>query len=250
MMRGRIHGLTRLGSVEENTSRPRLAHVMNPVLWLLALVTPLAAQQPATEWQNDPIALHFDRIYASPAPAFNTRPNAFLVSVAAHLRPGAALDVAMGQGRNALFLAARGWSVTGFDISEKGLAAARAEASRLGVALAAVKSSYDDFDFGAEKWDLVVFSYAWVPICDPGLVRRVRRSLKPGGHVVIEHPAEDPLKPVHLREWKPEPADGINALVKVWANGFWILRYEDLEDRCDWRNRKARVVRLLARRWQ
>lgn len=45
------------------------------------------------------------------------------------LKPGAALDAAMGQGRNALYLAQVGWNVTGFDVSEVGTAAARARAT-------------------------------------------------------------------------------------------------------------------------
>ncbi len=195
-------------------------------------------------------ALNFDRIYSSSLPLFNKAPNAFLAGVIAGLKPGAALDVEMGQGRNAVFLAAKGWEVTGFDIAEKGLAAARAEAARRGVKITVVKSRYEDFDFGERKWDLVLFSYAWVPLGDAALVKRVRASLKPEGLVVVEAPAEDPLKPVHLREWPPGPMDDINTLVKVWTEGFRILRYEDTEDMCDWRNRKARIVRLLARRWE
>jgi 2-polyprenyl-3-methyl-5-hydroxy-6-metoxy-1,4-benzoquinol methylase len=194
-------------------------------------------------------ALNFNRVYTAPKPPFNTRPNAFLVSVAEDLKPGAALDVAMGQGRNALYLATHGWTVTGFDIADQGLAVAQAEAARQGVKITTVKSNYQNFDFGEQKWDLVVFSYAWAPLADPALVRRVRDSLKPGGIVVIEAPAEDPLKPVHLREWPPEPADAVNALVKVWIDGFRILRYEDTQAMCDWRNRNARILRLLAKKW-
>ncbi len=94
-----------------------------------------------------------------------------------------------------------------------------------------------------------MFSYAWVPLADPALLKRAHLALKPGGLVVIEHPAEDPLKPVAQREWAPEPTDDINTLVRVWTAGFRILRSEDTEDQCDWRNRKARVLRLLARKW-
>ena len=203
----------------------------------------------SAEHQGDYIALNFNRTYAAPVASFNTQPNAFLVSMTADLKPGTALDVAMGQGRNALYLASKGWQVTGFDIAEKGLEAAQAEAAKHGLRIFTVKSSYADFDFGQERWDLIVFSYAWVPLADPALLKRVHSALKPGGLVVIEHPAEDPLKPVAQREWPPEPTDEINTLVRVWTAGFRILRYEDTEDQCDWRNRKARVLRLLARKW-
>ena len=198
---------------------------------------------------RDLVAVNFDRAYMSPDAPFNHKPNAFLVSVSQDLKPGAALDVAMGQGRNALYLASRGWQVTGFDIAEKGLDAAQAEAARLGVKIATVKSAYEDFDFGRERWDLVLFSYAWVPLHDPALAERVRASLRPGGLVVVEAPAEDPLKPANQREWEPTPTDDINTLTKVWSNGFRILHYEDTEAMCDWRNRKARVLRLVVKKW-
>ncbi len=200
--------------------------------------------------RDDLVALNFDRTYTSPAPYFNTKPNGFMVSVVKDLRPGTALDVAMGQGRNALYLAAQGWSVTGFDIAEKGLDVAQAEAARRGLKITTVKNSWQDFDFGTEKWDLVLFSYAWVPLGDGSFAARARASLKPGGLVVIEAPAEDPLKPLAEREWPPEATDEINTLVKVWLAGFRVLHYEDVEAMCDWRMRKARVLRLVAKRWE
>ena len=65
----------------------------------------------------------WNRILTSPTPAFNVQPNAFLVRMIKGVRPGTALDVGMGQGRNAIYLAQQGWAVTGFDPAEKALAA-------------------------------------------------------------------------------------------------------------------------------
>jgi 2-polyprenyl-3-methyl-5-hydroxy-6-metoxy-1,4-benzoquinol methylase len=199
--------------------------------------------------QADFIALFFDRLYTAPVAQFNTQPNAFMVNMTTGVKPGTALDVEMGQGRNSLYLAAKGWQVTGFDIAEKGLEVAQAAARERGLHITTVKSSYQAFDFGHEQWDLIVFSYAWVPLADPAFIERVQASLKPGGLVVIEHPAEDPLMPADQRKGPPDPTDSINALVNVWTAGFRILRYEDAEDTWDWRIRKARVLRLLARKW-
>src|SRR5712664_3614565 len=47
---------------------------------------------------------------------FNLKPNALLVNTAKNLKPGKALDLGMGQGRNSIFLAKEGWDVTGVDI--------------------------------------------------------------------------------------------------------------------------------------
>ena len=53
--------------------------------------------------------------------------NKFLAESVKGRKPGKALDIGMGQGRNSLFLAALGWQVTGFDISEVGVKQALAE---------------------------------------------------------------------------------------------------------------------------
>jgi 2-polyprenyl-3-methyl-5-hydroxy-6-metoxy-1,4-benzoquinol methylase len=203
----------------------------------------------AVTHQSELVALSFDRMYTAPVAPFNTEPNAFLVSMTANLQPGTALDVEMGQGRNAIYLASKGWKATGFDIAEKGLEVAQAEAAKRGLHITTVKSSYEDFDFGHEQWDLIVFSYAWVPLSDPALVERARAALKPNGVVVIEHPAEEAVKGQAQSGARRSPTDEINALVSAWSAGFRILRYEDTEDTWDWRIRKARVLRLYAQKW-
>ena len=48
-------------------------------------------------------------------------------------KPGRALDVGMGEGRNAVFLALKGWDVTGFEISDEGVAIAQRNARAAGV---------------------------------------------------------------------------------------------------------------------
>jgi 2-polyprenyl-3-methyl-5-hydroxy-6-metoxy-1,4-benzoquinol methylase len=109
----------------------------------------IAATNPAM------LTVHFDRIYARGDPIFSHEPNALLVRTAARLTPGKALDVAMGQRRNSVYLAGKGWDVTGYDFSEKGIAAARANAEKAGVKINAVVSTHQDFDLGKERWDLI-----------------------------------------------------------------------------------------------
>ena len=99
--------------------------------------------------------LLFDRIYASPAPNVSDSPNALLIAAVEGREPGRALEIAVGQGRNAVALAARGWDVTGIDVSEEGLSAARANAERAGVHLTLKREADDGFDFGTGQWDLV-----------------------------------------------------------------------------------------------
>ena len=60
----------------------------------------------------------------------------------------------VGEGRNSIFLAGLGWQVTGFDVSDVAVANALTKAKKAGVEITAMRSGYQEFDFGHEKWDL------------------------------------------------------------------------------------------------
>jgi 2-polyprenyl-3-methyl-5-hydroxy-6-metoxy-1,4-benzoquinol methylase len=67
----------------------------------------------------------WDRRYSQPDLLWSATPNRFLVREVAELPPGRALDLACGEGRNALWLAERGWTVTGVDYSAVAIEKAR-----------------------------------------------------------------------------------------------------------------------------
>ena len=187
------------------------------------------------QWQ----AAFFDRTYRSETPRFNTQPNALLVEIARTLKPGLALDIHMGQGRNAAYLARQGWQVTGFDFSKEGITAAREGARRAGVSLSAIVARHEDFEFGVERWDLIVMSYTWVPL-EAHWIERITRSLKPGGVIVFEHLMEQ-SGGENAAGWLPRP----NELLRIFG-GLRILRYEDVSARADWSWRPERIARLVA----
>ncbi len=116
----------------------------------LKLVDEQGAQAEVDRW---------NRILTAEKPRFNTKPNAFLVEIANTRKPGTALDVGMGQGRNSIWLAQHGWDVTGFDPAEKAVALARENARKLGVNLKAEIQRMEEFDFGDQRWDLILLSY-------------------------------------------------------------------------------------------
>lgn len=176
----------------------------------------------------------YDPIYAG-APEFETRPNALLVEAVAQRGPGRALDVGMGQGRNALHLARKGWEVTGFDVAAEGLAAARKQAAAERLTIETVHASDEEFEFGAERWDLIAILY---PI-EKRSVFRVARALKPGGLVVIEcgHRGTDGA-PFEY---------GDNELLEIFKE-FLILKYEDTVAVHDWVRKPMQMVRLIARK--
>jgi 2-polyprenyl-3-methyl-5-hydroxy-6-metoxy-1,4-benzoquinol methylase len=150
--------------------------------------------------RNDLEADYWNRFFTSPNPGFNTEPNAFLVSVAEKRKPGRALDVGMGEGRNALYLAKLGWEVTGFDPAEKAVALARARAKTLGLKITTETVHDTDFDFGKEQWDLIL--YSWVaPVRSAA---KAIEGLKPGGVIVVESStALMPNKDILLQWFKP-----------------------------------------------
>jgi SAM-dependent methyltransferase len=196
-----------------------------------------------SEERTEALAHHFDLVYSDPKAYFNTRPNALLVEATKGLSPGAALDVAMGQGRNALYLAQQGWDVTGFDISKKGLEVAQANAQKAGVRINTVHASDRTFDFGEDRWDLIVFSYAFVPISDPAFAERVRRSLRKGGLIVYENYFRDPKLPLPRFVGAPEP----NTLPGVFGD-FRILRHEEVREKGDWGPSGCPLVRMVAQK--
>ena len=71
----------------------------------------------------------WDGVYAKVSPG-TFEPNAFLARMVAGRDPGSALDIGIGEGRNAFFLASRGWDVTGFDASAAGIKLTLAEADK------------------------------------------------------------------------------------------------------------------------
>ena len=87
---------------------------------------------------------------------FNLKPNQLLAETIDGITPGTALDVATGEGRNAIFLAQKGWKVTGFDIANEALDSIQKRAKQQDLKINTVHASREDFDFGTNKWDLVV----------------------------------------------------------------------------------------------
>jgi SAM-dependent methyltransferase len=168
---------------------------------------------------------------------FTRKPNAFLVEMTRRRKPGRALDVGMGQGRNAIYLAEQGWNVTGFDPAGEGVSRAKAEAVRLGLQIQAEITTFEKFDFGENCWDLIVLTYEPTKAIAP----KIERALKPGGVVLIED------RHVDTRRIWPAGAFANNELLSLFPS-LRVLRYEDLWARPYWSAKKLdeRLVRLFA----
>jgi len=193
--------------------------------------------RPAARWiQLQEGALRFNWIYAGNETPFRTEPNEFLVQALQGRTPGSALDVAMGQGRNALYLASLGWKVTGFDIAGSGLRAAREQAFAARLNLHTVQATVEDFDYGREQWDLIVLMYVPVRYSDPKIMNRLRDSVKTGGWVVVEAPVES----------RPAPGDLRPGQLRTAFEGFRIVYYEEAPGVTEWFPRETIVARMIA----
>jgi 2-polyprenyl-3-methyl-5-hydroxy-6-metoxy-1,4-benzoquinol methylase len=182
------------------------------------------------------VADRFNKLYSAPSDLFSTAPSAFLARTINGLKPGRALDVAMGQGRNSVFLAKQGWDVTGYDIADTGLEAARAAAEKSGLRIHTVHATHDDFDFGKEQWDLIVMTYTLADMENTAFLRRVKDSLKPGGIVVVEQ--------MNAGGTGKGPA---NALYRSFQD-LRVTHYEDVVDTAEWGLQKMRIGRLVAQK--
>jgi SAM-dependent methyltransferase len=180
----------------------------------------------------------WNRILTSPTPRFNTAPNTFLVEMTKGLKPGRALDVGMGQGRNTIYLAQQGWESVGFDPADRAVAAAQEQARKLGVTIKTYVAHAEDFNWGETNWDLIVLSY----VGGREYVENVSRALRPGGMVIVEA--------FHRDTTKTRPVGGAvvfdtNELLQLFA-GLRVVRYDDTNAVADFGLIETRVVRLAA----
>ena len=104
---------------------------------------------------------------------------------------GRVVDLGMGLGGNALYLAARGFSVLGIDISERAVRALRRTALNRGLRLELIVADLDDFPLPVNRFDAALcFFYLNRP-----LFPQIRNSLKPGGVLLMESFVTDPQRP-------------------------------------------------------
>jgi ketosteroid isomerase-like protein len=170
---------------------------------------------------------------------FNRKPNALLAAAIEHRPAGKALDVGMGEGRNAILLAKHGWDVTGVDRAEGALAVASQQAKDAGVKITPVLQSAEDFDWGTQRWDLIALMY-FVGVRDN--MAKIRESIKPGGLVVVEAFLVPTDKPSRGVEYWP------GQLRKLFEDGFEIIRYEETAGVADYGQKTVQLVRLVASR--
>lgn len=161
--------------------------------------------------------------------------NATVEQQAAALTPGTALEVGCGEGADALWLAARGWTVTAVDISAAALDVAAAEAARQGLA---ERITWEQADLTTwqptAEYDLVTSAFLHSPFDFPreAILRRAASAVAPGGRLlVVGHAAPPPGSGhEHQADAPPLPTPD-EVLAALELDGGWSVETNALVER-------------------
>jgi SAM-dependent methyltransferase len=123
----------------------------------------------------------WDERYSEHDHLWSVTPNLFVADRLNGAKPGRGLDVASGEGRNAIWLASLGWEMTAVDFSEVATARGRSHSDDVDFVVADVTAWEPD-----EVFDLILMAYLHLTASDfEDLVRRSRSWLAPGGEMFL-----------------------------------------------------------------
>lgn len=134
------------------------------------------------EWKRMTDRDRWNQKYNEPMYLYGREPTLFLKQKLGLLRKGRALVLAMGEGRNAVYLAQNGFDVTGVDVSDVAIAKCKILAEERGVKLDTVVADLTDYDLGTEQYELITNFFFY----DELILTRAIRYLKPGGIFIFE----------------------------------------------------------------
>jgi SAM-dependent methyltransferase len=161
----------------------------------------------------------WDQRYRSkerPSEDFDAPPTPLSIETAQRLKAGKALDLACGTGRNALWLAKHGWSVTAIDASPAAIDTLRARASQSDLNMDARQADLERGEYTIEPsyWDLIAICY----YLQRDLFEPAKRGIVPGGVLLaIVHITERGEEPTHTRARPGE--------LRTYFDGWDILHY-------------------------
>jgi SAM-dependent methyltransferase len=160
--------------------------------------------------------------YRGTTPIWSGRANRALIDILESLEdvePGRALDLGCGEGGDAVWLAERGWAVTGVDLSPTAIARGTAAARAAGIAADRLRLIAADLEVWTDEpvYDLVTASFLQSPIEFPreAILRRAAGLVTHGGHIlVIAHAGAPHWAPAEqFADVRfPSPADDLAAL--------------------------------------
>lgn len=166
----------------------------------------------------------WDNLYNTKTYIFGKEPASFLRENIALLPVGKALDIAMGEGRNAVYLAKKGFDVEGVDISEVALRKAKQLARENQVRITTTNADLNTYTIPAESFHVILN----IDYLQRNLIPQIKRGLKHKGIVVFENHTVDQMKNkggTQIRQFLLEQGE-----LKKMFEDFKILVYRETND--------------------
>lgn len=165
----------------------------------------------------------WDQAYARPSFLFGKSPAKFLAENFDYLAPGSrVLDMGMGEGRNAVFLAQKGHKVTGVDISSVAIKKSNVLAKEFGVKVKGIVGTLTKYNFPENHFDAIICFY----YVDRALTEKIYKWLKPGGVIIYEAYTEKQKKMKGHRKYSDDQYLQPRELLTMF-DGMNILKYEE-----------------------
>ena len=165
----------------------------------------------------------WDKRYSRPSFVFGKSPVRFLAENYQFIPfEGTVLDMGMGEGRNAVFLAQKGYRVTGIDISSVAVKKAHMLAEEFGVKFKGVVASLNDYKIAPATFDAIICFY----YVDRSLIEKMKTWLKPGGILMYEAYTVREMKTKKAPEYNPEYYLKEQELLQLFS-GMRVLKYEE-----------------------
>lgn len=193
--------------------KPKYLAVLTVLFFTCSVSSLLAKSKDKDRWNSK---------YETEVYLFGEKPIPFLADNVHLLPKGKVLDIAMGEGRNGVYLATQGFEVLGLDISEKGLEKAHNLAKKNKVTIETKVVDLESFTLEPNSYDVILCTY----YMQKDLFKQFQSALKPGGMIVVETYNVDYLKYVQFsRKW----ALDTNEMLDIFK-GLRVIRYQDYDD--------------------
>jgi SAM-dependent methyltransferase len=170
----------------------------------------------------------WDERYSGPGLVWGAGPNRFVTEEVTALPAGRAIDLGSGEGRNAIWLAERGWQVTAVDFSAVGLDRAARLAAERAVSVDWVQTDLTDYQPAPGTYDLVLVAYIHLPTASLARVfRAAAAAVAPGGTLLVIGHDRDNITRGH---GGPQDPDRLYTPVAVTAelDGLTVRRAEQV----------------------
>ena len=193
--------------------KPKYLAVLTVLFFTCSVSSLLAKSKDKDRWNSK---------YETEIYLFGEKPIPFLADNVHLLPKGKVLDIAMGEGRNGVYLATQGFEVLGLDISEKGLEKAHNLAKKNKVTIETKVVDLESFTLEPNSYDVILCTY----YMQKDLFKQFQSALKPGGMIVVETYNVDYLKYAEFsRKW----ALDTNEMLDIFK-GLRVIRYQDYDD--------------------